>query len=49
MAEDTFTKLEPMFAAYEDDVDMMALLTRTADAYGDAAVTAALAALAMPV
>jgi len=45
MAEDTFARLEPMFAKYEGDADMTALLERAAQAYGDAAVAAAQGAL----
>ena len=45
-ASDVFGRLEPMFTAYEADADMMALLERAAQAYGDAAVKAAREALA---
>lgn len=48
LAEDTFTKLEPMFAKYEADAEMNALLERAATVYGDAAVAAAQSALATP-
>lgn len=48
LAEDTFTKLEPMFAKYEADAEMNALLERAATVYGDAAVAAAQTALATP-
>ena len=41
LAEDTFTKLEPMFARYEANADMTALLEQAATVYGDAAVDAA--------
>lgn len=40
LAEDTFTRMEPMFAKYEDDAAMMDLLTRAAEVYGDAATAA---------
>ena len=40
-----FPKLEPMFERYADDAEMMALLERAANAYGDAAVAAARKAL----
>lgn len=41
LAEDTFARLEPMFSRYEFDQPMTALLETTAQAYWDAAVTAA--------
>ena len=41
LAEDTFTNLEPMFARYEANADMTALLEKAATVYGDAAVAAA--------
>lgn len=47
LAEDTFTKLEPMFSAYESNTEMMALLERAAQAYGDAAQVEAQKALAL--
>jgi len=46
LAEDTFEKLEPMFTTYEGDAEMMAMLERAAEAYGNAAVEAAKQALA---
>jgi hypothetical protein len=46
LAEDTFTRLEPMFTTYEGNADMMALLEKAATVYGDAAVAAAQSALA---
>lgn len=45
-AADVLERLEPMFTKYENDTSMMALLNMAADAYSDAAVKAALAALA---
>lgn len=42
---DLVNKLEPMFEKYADDAAMMDLLNRAANAYADAAVTAAKAAL----
>lgn len=45
LAEDTFTKLEPMFAKYADG-DMAALLEKAATAYGDAAMELAKKTLA---
>ncbi|MDO9481132.1 MAG: hypothetical protein Q8S96_02340 [Hydrogenophaga sp.] len=45
LAEDVFEKLEPMFTTYMDNAEMMALLERAANTYGDAAVAAALRAL----
>jgi hypothetical protein len=46
LAADTFDRLEPLFARYEGDAEMMALLEKAATVYGDAAVAAAQAALA---
>lgn len=46
LAEDTFARLEPMFADYADNAEMLALLERAATAYGDAAQAAARQALA---
>jgi hypothetical protein len=46
LAEDTYDKLEPLFARYESDADMTALLEKAATIYGDAAVAAAQQALA---
>lgn len=46
MSPDILSRLEPMFTKYETDPAMMALLERAANAYGDAAVKAAQAALA---
>jgi hypothetical protein len=40
-----YDKLEPLFAKYEADPEMMALLNRAADAYGKAVEAAAMAAL----
>jgi hypothetical protein len=45
-AADVLERLEPMFAKYETDAPMMELLNRAAEAYSDAAVKAAQAALA---
>lgn len=45
-AADIMDRLEPMFAKYESDVDMMELLSKAAEAYSNAAVGAARAALA---
>lgn len=45
-AADVLDRLEPMFAKYESDAAMMDLLNRAAEAYSDAAVKAAQAALA---
>lgn len=45
-AEDTCAKLEPMFARYESDFVMYALLERAAEVYGDAALLAATMVLA---
>lgn len=45
-APDIFERLEAMAGKYESDGDMMALLERAAQAYGDSAVKAAQAALA---
>lgn len=47
LAADTFDRLEPMFAKYEADAEMMALLERAAQAYGDAAQAAAQKALSV--
>lgn len=43
---DIFDKLEPMFAKYADNSDMLALVNQAAQAYSDAAVKAAQQALA---
>jgi hypothetical protein len=48
LAEDTFARMEPMFAKYEADPEMNALLERAAEVYGEAATAAAKAALATP-
>jgi hypothetical protein len=40
-----YDKLEPLFAKYEADPEMMALLTKAADAYGKAVEAAAMGAL----
>lgn len=45
-AADILERLEPMFTRYESDVAMMELLNQAAQAYSDAAVKAAQAALA---
>ena len=45
-ASDILDRLEPMFAQYENDAAMMELLNQAAQAYSDAAVKAAQAALA---
>lgn len=45
LAADTFDRLEPLFARYEGDAEMMAMLEKAATVYGDAAVAAAQAAL----
>lgn len=45
-AADILERLEPMFSKYENDAPMMDLLNRAAEAYSDAAVKAAQAALA---
>lgn len=41
LAKDTFARLEPMFAKYEVDPEMNALLERASVVYGDAAVAVA--------
>lgn len=41
LSEAIFERMEPMFATYEGNADMMALLDRAATAYADAAVRAA--------
>lgn len=41
LAEDTFAKLEPMFAKYDADPEMKALLERAATVYGDTAIALA--------
>lgn len=46
MAEDTFAKLEPMFAKYEGNAEMLALLEKAANAYGEAVTAEAQKALA---
>lgn len=46
LAPDVLEKLEPMFDKYSADAEMMGLLERAANAYGDAAVAAAKQALA---
>jgi hypothetical protein len=51
LGADVFERLEPMFAKYDgnpDTPEMEALLTRAAEAYGDAAQEAAKSALATP-
>lgn len=45
-ATDILERLEPMFTKYENDAPMMDLLNRAAEAYSDAAMKAAQAALA---
>lgn len=46
LAADTFDRMEPLFARYEGDAEMMAMLEKAATVYGDAAVAAAQAAMA---
>jgi hypothetical protein len=41
LAEDTFTRMEPMFEKYAEGSEMYALLERAATVYADAAVAAA--------
>lgn len=46
LSTEIFDKLEPMFTTYEADPEMMALLEKAAEVYGDAAIAAAKQALA---
>jgi hypothetical protein len=46
LAPDVFDKMEPMFATYEGDAEMTAMLEQAAEVYGDAVMELAKQALA---